>query len=126
LGSLPKRDITKINLFDGLLGLQKAVSKIAVVAEQGTALKARALSARYSLYLLQSLPILLPLGDARSKRDIAETNHTESRAQVGRILMEKSQMVEQGVKDETRWNALESAFNFHQNWAQTHAEAMDS
>jgi hypothetical protein len=126
LSSLPKQDIAKINLFDGLLGLQKAVSKIAIVAEQETALKARALSGRYGLFLLQALPILLPLGEARSKRDLAEINHKESRAQVARVLMEKTLMVEQGIKDETRWNALDSAFNFHQNWAQTHAEAIDA
>lgn len=126
LGTLPKRDLAKDNLFEGLLGLQKAVSKIAVVAEQETALKARALSGRYGIFLMKSLRVILPLGVAKSDRGIADSNHTDSRAQVKRVLMELAQMNEQGIKDEVRRHGLNLAFDFHQKWAKVHADATDA
>ena len=55
VGTLAKQDVTKTNIITGLEGFQIAVSKVAVVAEQQTALKARALSARFFKLVIGSM-----------------------------------------------------------------------
>ncbi|AMM14956.1 hypothetical protein AX768_13470 [Burkholderia sp. PAMC 28687] len=125
LGTLPKQDFTNKNLFEGLLGLQIAVSKIGIVAEQDTALKARALAGRYSSFMMKSLHIMMPLMIAKSERDTADTNHTDSRAEVKRVLVQMGAFVESGIRDDGQLERLNNAFQMHQDWAKKHSEARD-
>lgn len=86
LGTLAQQNLTNTNLFSGLQGFQVAASRIAVVAEQATALKARALVGRYNVFLLTALRVILPLNMAKAEVASADKNYADSNAQTNRVL----------------------------------------
>ncbi|WP_211621200.1 hypothetical protein [Paraburkholderia domus] len=126
VGSLAKQDITKTNIISGLEGFQVAVAKVAVVAEQQTALKARELSSRYASLLLDSMRFLVPMALAKNASADFQRHYDASRAAVDAVLAEMDQLNKTGTPSPIAFSALKRSFDMHSSLAATHSANRDN
>lgn len=125
LGTLAQSDIRKVNPFVGLQGLSVASSRIAVVAQQELALKARDINGRLGVFVLQAMTILLPLNAARQQAETFESFRLDASAQAKRVLDLMGHYVEQREDNQDRWGALQKSFDMHSNNTIMHQSRRD-
>lgn len=125
LGTLAQRDIGKFNPFMGLQGLSVASSRIAVVAEQELALKARDINGRLAVFVLQAMKFLLPLNAARQQAETFESLRLDASAQAKRVLGLMGHHLEQHENNQDRWDALQKSFDMHSSNTTMHQSRRD-
>lgn len=121
VAGLAKEDITEKNIILGLEGFQIAASKVAVVAEQETALRVRKLSSRYALIALNSMKILAPMSRARAAAKAAQQQYEASNDAVNGVLKEMDQLNKTGPQPD-KFVLLKNSFDMHSANAVRYAE----
>ncbi len=125
LSTLPTQDLTKASTAMGLQGFQAAVSKVAVVAEQATAMKAREISTVYSKLVLESLVLLAQIAKARSATEHFAGQYEASNQAVLATLAEMDQINKTGAPDQKTFAAVKRSFDMHAAHAAQHAKNRD-
>jgi hypothetical protein len=125
VGGLAKQDITKTNIMLGFEDFQIAASKVAVVAEQATALKVRELSSRYAVLALNSIKILVPIAKARLAAQHFGQLYDASNDAAGGVLKEMDQLNKVGPQPE-KFALLKSSFDMHSKFAGQHMADRDN
>jgi len=122
LAGLPQADLTKVNAGEGLQAFFGIAAKLQLVAEPKTALLVNELSSAYGELLLNVLPRLMPVQNARSDIQIQDDLYKESNAQASRVLLEISKFNESAKTDEAVFAALQRAFDWHMQTANDHGQ----
>lgn len=121
LASLPQVDLTKVNAGEGMQGFFVAAARLQLIAEPATSLLVNKLSARYSELAFTVMGKLLPVAKAKADINIADELYQKAQAEVSRLLSEISKQNESGRPDVNVYQALRSAFDFHQAQSQQYA-----
>lgn len=121
LGILAEQDISTQHPFTGLQGINVAASRIALVAEQDLALKARAINHRLGLFVMRAMRVLLPLHTTKMSLANAERNYGHSSAHVTRLLAEWTIENEQGPMPKERIEGLKRSFDTQQSYTVQHS-----
>ncbi|GAB4566729.1 MAG: hypothetical protein Tsb007_39990 [Rhizobacter sp.] len=106
LGSLTSVDITEAGAGSGLEGLARATSKVTVVADEATALKARELNTAVLESFFRLLRYLPAMHLSKSQADHSSELYDEAQLEIKRILSDMTRFNEDLNTDQVAFDAL--------------------
>jgi hypothetical protein len=118
LSSLPKLDIAKTNIADGLQGFFTTAARLQLVAEPKTSLLVSQLSADYGELVFKLMIDLLPVSKARTDIEITDSFYQKTQIEIARILAEMRKVNESEKPNLIVLNSLQDSFQFEQEQAE--------
>jgi hypothetical protein len=122
LGSLPNRDLTKLDVEAGLGDLMAAVAKIAILGEMETVLKSRKLLSLIQCSFFRSLRKAMSMMQKKADITNLEKLYDQTDLERNRIITTMRNHVETSSTDQIAFAALGRSFDAQQEYAKQHRE----
>lgn len=123
VATIADRDLTKSDMNLEFQTIAATMEKLKIVAEPKTALLAAELNVQFGALVLELLPKLVPLHEARSAIDINNSAYENSLADASRVMRDIHKFTEDGRQDVAVLQALQRSYDFFRKQFEQYAEA---